>query len=127
MTTENDRLLAEGPRTAPEPLTAPGIDGSAPAAPPPFFGEPAPEVPVPSSPPPSSASQPASPVRLAPRPAGPGRRSRPTSVRLLLPVVAIALAVGRSALHGHGGAGPVLGVISVLVLIGLIGLRGRRW
>ncbi|HEX4519083.1 MAG TPA: hypothetical protein VH063_05830 [Gaiellaceae bacterium] len=127
MTSEHDRLLAEGPRTAPEPRTAPDLDGASPPEAAPFFADPEPVEAAAASPATASDAQPAFPVRPASQPAGSRRRSRPTYLRLLIPAVAIALAVGRSALNGHGGAAPVFGVISVLVLLGLIGLRGRRW
>ncbi len=76
MTSEHDRLLAEGPRTAPEPQTAPELDGSASspafgfdteAEPPPaaVFDSPA-EAPPATAAPSTSSSQPAT------RPSGPG-------------------------------------------------------
>ena len=124
MTSEHDRLLAEGPRTAPEPSTAPDLDvRAAPAAP--FFEETAQAAPA------SSTVRPAGAQPIT-RPSGPspGSRARPGSrrslARMLVPAVVATLFVGRAAFDGHGGGSAVFLVVWLAVLALGIVLRRRR-
>jgi hypothetical protein len=128
MTSEHDRLLAEGPRTAPEPPTAPDLDGRpAPAAPAaPFFDDTAAG---------QSASGTFEPVGQEPTtrspvtPSGsrPRAGSRRSLARLLVPAAVATVVVARAAFDGHGGGSAAFLVVWLAVLALGIGLRRRRW
>jgi hypothetical protein len=124
MTSEHDRLLAEGPRTAPEPLTAPDLDGTASTAAP-SFESPAEAPPAPSVP------SPLGPQPARPTGTGGGSRSRPRSrrglLRFLVPAVVAAVVVARAAFDRHGAGTAAFAVVWVVVLALGIGLRRRRW
>ncbi len=141
MTSEHERLLAEGPRTAPEPPTAPGRDGSLPAPPVPseliapepdvFSAEPldtqpaSPQPDVFASPPGST-----SPGRLGLPGSGSGRRSRstrPAFARLIVPLVVMTLIIARSAFGGHGGGSAIFLAVWVAAIGAGIFFRRRRW
>jgi hypothetical protein len=122
MTSEHDRLLAEGPRTAPEPRAAP--DFGNPAAPPaPFFDESAAAAPATSAPTPvvQQSSDPSLGARTGSR-SRPGRRGL---VPFLIPAVVGSLVVARAVFDGHGGSTAFAVVWVVLVALG-IALRRRR-
>ncbi len=151
MTSEHDRLLAEGPRTAPEPLTAPDLD--APAAPraAPFFDTAAdatpPDLDAPASPqaapffdtdadatptPAPAAFEPPAPRQPGARRSGPlvgsgsPRGSRRSLARLLVPAVVAGVLVARAAFDGHGGGSAAFLIVWLAVLALGIGLRRRR-
>jgi hypothetical protein len=96
---ERDRMLAEGPREAPEPMTAEAMaSGSAPAAPP----------------------------RTAPPPGAPSRRRGGRSPWLrILPIALIAALTGARALGDGFGGLAVVGVIAAVALIEYLRRRAR--
>jgi hypothetical protein len=147
MTSEHDRLLAEGPRTAPEPLTAPDLE--APAAPQaaPFFDTAAdataPDLDAPAAPqaapffdnaadatPAPAAFDPPAPREPGARRSGPlvgsPRGSRRSLARLLVPAVVAGVLVARAAFDGHGGGSAAFLIVWLAVLALGIGLRRRR-
>ena len=101
MTAEHDRLLAEGPRVAPEPTQA--LDSGAFAAPAP--GEA------------SSSTAPSSPAGAAPRASR--RRGRPLLWRAWLPLVFVALAVSGTSAGRYAWIVP-------LAIVGLGAFAARR-
>ncbi len=141
MTTEHERLLAEGPRTAPEPPTAPGIDGSTSpvagpeesvaAEPGTFAAEPvaaqtsSSEPDVFSSPPGTGA-----PGRFGASGPGSGRRgrsSRPGFVRLIVPLAVMTLIIARSAFGGHGGGSAIFLAVWIVAIGAGVFFRRRRF
>ena len=98
---DRDRLLAEGPREAPEPLTAEAMtSGRAPAAPPR------------TAPPPKSTAP------------GPSRRGRSPWLRIL-PIALIAALTGARALGDGFGGLAVVGVIAAVAVIEFLRRRAR--
>jgi len=97
MTTEHDRLLAEGPRVAPEPPTA--LEGGPAATP---------------------DSRPR-PTRAPTGGARRGRGARPIQWRAWLPILFVALAISGSAGRGYAWIVPL-----VIVGLGVFGAWRRR-
>ena len=96
---DRERMLAEGPREAPEPMTAEGVS-SAPAPPP--------------------AARPSAPAA----PAAPGRpRLRSSAWYRIIPIALIAALTGARAL-GDGFTG--LAFVGVILAAGLIEYLRRR-
>jgi hypothetical protein len=103
---DQERMLEQGPREAPEPLTAEAMSGGqAPAAPV------APVVP-------DASAEPRPESRPRQRPAG------PMSLVRLIPLVLVGLLVGLRAL-GVGGPARIV-VVAAIALVGLLGYLRRR-
>jgi hypothetical protein len=98
--TDRDRMLAEGPREAPEPLTAEAMGSG-------------------RSPAPSAARAPEAP------PAPGGRRAGRSPWLRILPIALIAALTGARALGDGFGGLAVAGVILAVALIEYLRRRGR--
>jgi hypothetical protein len=124
MTSDHDRLLAEGPRTAPEPPMAPGLEAPAETAAP--FPDDTADTPQDSSTFEPVAPQPATPPTGPLAGSGARRGSRRSLARVLVPAVVATIVVARAAFDGHGGGSAAFLVVWLAVLALGIGLRRRR-
>jgi len=104
MTSEHDRLLSEGPRTAPEPETADGRAAPTPTA------EPASKSPL---------------VKVRPRGAASGSLPIRRLLRLLVPLALVALVLSRGLRGGGSGWAFVLVWVVLAVVIALARMRRR--
>jgi hypothetical protein len=133
MTSEHDKLLAEGPRMAPEPKTADGFAAPAP-------GEPEPVTPAPPADhaDPTEQAPPAKPPLLksppqgswgSPRGSWPGSGGSWSSaglLRRLIPLLFLLVVFGRSFAAGHGAWVFALIPVAFAVLFIVLRARGRR-
>ena len=100
---DQERMLSQGPREAPEPLTAEAMTSGEPASPPV----------VPDT---ATEPQPESQPRQ--------RSGRPTALVRLVPLALVALLVGLRAL-GVGGPARFV-VVAAIALVGVLGYLRRR-
>ena len=116
MSDEHDRLLAQGPRVAPEPKMATD-DGA-------LVRVAAPAVQAP----PSAATTSADNPGRSPRASGSGRSAsgiRPTVWRRLIPVL-FGLVIAARALGGGGAQAAVFGVLAVVVITLVLVRKARQ-
>jgi hypothetical protein len=123
MTDESDRdkLLAEGPRMAPEARTADGFAPSAPAEPS-MFDEPVEQ--------PSTSAEQAKPPLLKTRPPGSGSQGSwftASLLRRLIPLLLVLVVLGRGLAGGRSGswAFALVWVVAAVVIV-VVRMRGRR-
>jgi hypothetical protein len=117
---DRERMLSEGPREAPEPLTAEGMSAGE-ALGPVIPGAPPPETaPDPSTEPDSSRSPAPSPA-----PAGPRGRSAPGWLRLA-PIALVAVLGLARALGGGGWGALVFAAVAVTFVVARILQRRNR-
>lgn len=116
MTSEHDRLLAQGPRTAPEPLAVDGFASPAPAE------QPA-TAPGPVEKPPLVRTHPGGSARAS----GSGSWLTLSPLRSLIPLVLVLTVAARGFAGGHSGSW-VLAVIWIVaaVVVVVLRTRGRR-
>jgi len=133
MTTEHDKLLSEGPRTAPEPRTADGFAVPAPVET--TISEPEAEQ-LTTAVQPAAAEQP--PAERPPllRPGARGSRGSSSGswingslLRRVIPLLLIVAVVGRGFAGGRAGswAFAVVWIVAAVVMIVLRTRGRRRW
>ena len=116
MSDEHDRLLAQGPRVAPEPLLATDDGALVPVA------APAPQMAAAAT---TSADNPGR-TPSAPVQGRSGRRARPSGLRRLIPVIFFAFVIVARSFGGNGRVEAALFGVAAVVVVTLILVRKAR-
>ena len=115
MSDEHDRLLAQGPRVAPEPLLATDDGALVPVA------APAPQAAAATTSADNPGRTPSAPVQ-----GRSGRRARPSGLRRLIPVIFFAFVIVARSFGGNGRVEAALFGVAAVVVVTLILVRKAR-